>query len=247
MEIYGDAARSRAWAYLECHNCKIETIHTLVYASSQGDFVTMTDLETGIVEKSKVDAWLLWECAGCERLVVVEMKVNPDWFEDDSIEISHPGFSTARYPKMTYVSPRYFKKIPEKIDHLYKETIAAYNNELWVLCAAGLRSLLEGICDDKEKSKKHARLDDKIKSLAKLGIPANMIQNLHSFRFMGNKAVHELTAPEEEHLQLAIEIIEDILNYLYDLDYKLTLLSQRQRTGPNYVVAEEDQDLEESE
>lgn len=170
MEIYGDRARQTS-AWLECHNCKIETIHTLVYAASQGGFGSSTDLETGVVTKSMVDAWLVWQCDGCTSFVVVEMQVHPDWFEDDSIEISHPSFSTARYPKITYAIPRHFKKIPEKIDRLYKETIAAYNNELWVLCATGLRSLLEGICDDKEKSKKHARFGRQDKESREIGNP----------------------------------------------------------------------------
>lgn len=37
---------------------------------------------------------------------------------------------------------------------------------------------------------------------------------------MGNEALHRLTPPSRQDLRLAIEIIEDLLNFLYELDYK---------------------------
>ena len=43
---------------------------------------------------------------------------------------------------------------------------------------------------------------------------------------MGNEAAHELSAPEKDELRLAIEICEDLLNYLYDLNYKTSYLTE---------------------
>ena len=66
-------------------------------------------------------------------------------------------------------------------------------------------------------------------------LPENIVRNLHGFRFMGNRAAHELEAPFSGELQVAIDLIEDILNYLYDLDYKARLfggLSAAQRKNP---------------
>jgi len=58
-------------------------------------------------------------------------------------------------------------------------------------------------------------------------LPANIVQNLHGFRFMGNEALHELGAPDPKDLRLAIEVSEDLLNFLYELDYKASRLPKQ--------------------
>lgn len=58
-------------------------------------------------------------------------------------------------------------------------------------------------------------------------LPPNIVESLHSFRFMGNVAAHELQAPNREDLKLAIEVIEDLLNFLYELDYKAQQLKKQ--------------------
>ena len=57
-------------------------------------------------------------------------------------------------------------------------------------------------------------------------LPSNIVENLHGFRFIGNDAVHELESPTEFALTLALDVIEDILNFLYALDYKADLLEK---------------------
>jgi hypothetical protein len=44
---------------------------------------------------------------------------------------------------------------------------------------------------------------------------------------MGNIALHELVAPKKDDLKVAIEVSKDLLNFLYELDYKATSLSRR--------------------
>ena len=62
-------------------------------------------------------------------------------------------------------------------------------------------------------------------------LPTNIVTNIHSFRFIGNTAIHELTPPEKSALRLAIEIVEDLLNFLYELDYKARGLTRYRQTG----------------
>jgi hypothetical protein len=57
-------------------------------------------------------------------------------------------------------------------------------------------------------------------------LPANIVENLHGLRFIGNDAVHELESPNEFTLTVALDVVEDILNFLYALDYKVTLLEK---------------------
>lgn len=46
---------------------------------------------------------------------------------------------------------------------------------------------------------------------------------------MGNDAVHELAAPKPTELALAISVIEDLLNFLYELNYKASQLREMRR------------------
>src|SRR6266478_5787392 len=115
---------------------------------------------------------------------------------------------------------------------LYAEVISAHISELNVLWAVGLRGLIEGVCADKKIQGRN--LDERVEAM-KLLLPENIVKNLHGFRFMGNRAAHELEAPVSGELQVAIDLIEDILNYFYDLDYKARLfggLNAAQKGNP---------------
>ena len=57
---------------------------------------------------------------------------------------------------------------------------------------------------------------------------------LHALRFIGNEAVHELTAPPEDDLKAAIEIVEHTLENLYGLSAKgYSLLAKKQKKLSN--------------
>jgi len=112
---------------------------------------------------------------------------------------------------------------------IYREAITCYNEGAPILCTAGLRALLEGICQDKRI--KGRNLKAKIDGLNAILPNKNMIRNLHHFRFMGNDAVHELAPPKPEELVLAISVIEDLLNFDYEMDYKASRLRDLRRSN----------------
>lgn len=126
-------------------------------------------------------------------------------------------------PKINHVHEKYFIKLPVKLKKIYRETLQAFNEELYLLTAVGLRALIEGICSDKQIKGKN--LEEKINRMNSL-LPQNIVTNLHSFRFIGNDAVHELEPPDASDLRLAIGVSEDLLNFLYELDYKSSKLAQ---------------------
>jgi len=125
------------------------------------------------------------------------------------------------------LSPEPYSKLKPRLAAIYKEAITCYNCKAMILCASGLRAVLEGICQDK-KIKGH-NLKSKIDGLQPLLPNKNIIRNLHQFRFMGNEAVHELAAPKQAELALAIGVIEDLLNFLYEFDYKASRLRDLRR------------------
>jgi hypothetical protein len=112
---------------------------------------------------------------------------------------------------------RRFVKLPRTLVSIYEETIEAYNLDLRILCAGGLRSLIQGICRDQGVNT--GTVEQEIDGL-RTKVRDNIVDNLHGFRFLGNTALHELQRPERSDLRTAIEVAESLLNYLYDLDYK---------------------------
>jgi len=114
--------------------------------------------------------------------------------------------------------------LPERT---YQETIRTYNYGSLLLCTIGLRTLLEGVCDN--KSLPGSNLEEKIDNLKTLLPNGNITGYLHGFRFSGNEAAHELEALTQAEADSAITVMEDLLNYLYDLDYKASLMKHAQK------------------
>lgn len=130
------------------------------------------------------------------------------------------------YPPRTLglIQPKNFRKVERKLGTIYKEIIEAFNARSHILCAAGLRALLEGIC--KERGVRGRTLGEKIDSLDEW-VPTSVVKNLHGYRFLGNEALHRLDTPDAEDLALAIDVVEDVMNAIYELDYKSGRLMQR--------------------
>ena len=72
-------------------------------------------------------------------------------------------------------------------------------------------------------------------TLARLGAERlwNLLHTECSVRALGavtgNQAVHQLEAPNPNDARLAIEVMEDLLNFLYELDYKASRLRKSSR------------------
>jgi len=136
-------------------------------------------------------------------------------------------FEVEFYPPREFgnLTPKKFRSIPKQLQTIYAECVHAFNYGLHLSCAIGLRALLEGICVDKNIT--DWNLGAKIPKLNAL-LPQNIVDNLHGFAFLGNDAAHRLEAVDKETLQLAIEIAEDLLNVLYELDYKSRKLPKKE-------------------
>jgi len=201
-----------------CNRCKNETNHVLKGEHSRRFY----EKEHGQLMFWEEVADRLWICAGCEQ-GTLEHCYTMDGYVDES---GNQFYESTYYPKRTqqHIPQKRFMKIPKKLDKLYAETVEAYNNGLNILCAAGLRALIEGICVDKNIRGKN--LENKIDGLNSI-LPENIVKNLHSFRFIGNEAIHELSAPNKGDLLLAIEVSQDLMNFIYELDYKASQLKTK--------------------
>jgi len=200
------------------------------------------------VEKNVVEPDELWwedykyqiiQCDGCKDITFRRM------YSDAQIAQYADGddrWSETLYPLRTFHTrkAKNISHFPEKLRIIYLETIEAFNNKMFILCSAGLRALIEGICLDKHISGKEitrrpgkylTTLNHKIDALKAEGIltEGNRLA-LHELRFLGNEALHELNVPDLNDLIIAIDIIEHTLSSIYDLHMKTRRLKLSSET-----------------
>jgi len=216
-----------------CNSCNHRTWHKVVF--SQSFAISAYDSYGGDDYLGEVDTrWDLLQCLGCGS-VSVRMSLEPEKTDNPLVEF---------YPERTisHHFGKHYVHLPENLKHLYSEIVAAYNRGNLILCSAGLRALLEGICVDKgiyegpdEKGKNTKSLEGKINGLSSI-VPSGIVNNLHGLRFLGNQALHELEVPDKTDVKLAISVIEDIMNIIYDLDYRTQLLLKKTANKSNKKV-----------
>jgi hypothetical protein len=202
-----------------CNCCKVVTNHNLAHVRR---FDHRADEED---DRSEYGESRLWFCAGCDTCTFEEYstadfmhsQVGDGEYSQDYVSVYHPKRAIG------FRSFKVFQKLPLKLQRAYIETINCFNDKSHLLCAAGLRALIEGIC--KDKAIRGPDLESKIDHMTDV-LPEEIVKNLHGFRFIGNDAVHKLIFPAEIELSLAIEVVEDILNFLYALNYKASMLEQ---------------------
>lgn len=206
-----------------CNTCKIETNHELHALHKR--FNELVHSKDHIDEYTGFeDEWesRFWTCKGCDTGTLEVAYTNTGMLD---IKARFNVWESTFYPERErrHRPTKKFRQLNEKLTRIHQEMIESFNKDLRILCAIGLRSLLEGVCADKGVTGKN--LQKRIDGL-ETHLPTNIVENLHNFRFIGNEAAHELQAPSRSELELAIEVIEDLLNFLYELDYKARRLSE---------------------
>lgn len=209
-----------------CMQCQGETNH-IVRAEYEQSW--NTDESTGQSRHEIV------ECAGCNTVSYRSVTDGPDWYNNNTEEMEP---QVDLYPRRHANSRRakHFWNAPENLRTLYREVIDSYNADMPILCAGGLRALVEGIALDRgitggdlPKNPKNpatgtVRRDNpqgKIAGMAQKSLltPAHA-NTLHGHRFLGNEALHQLKKPGSASLDAAIDVIEHTMENVYELSEK---------------------------
>jgi hypothetical protein len=219
-----------------CNRCMGETKHGIVRYVLDGN------------NESETVWWRIVRCNGCESFSFLEVHEAVSEI-DGSIEVT----SASIFPPRLLRKPKYFVDAPANLDQVYRETIDAFNSNLLLFCAGGLRSLVEGICAAQgvadgpkpdlknggfQKNKegnviRGSNLECLIEGLAENGILTKALAKaLHEHRYLGNEALHELKAPEPDALVKAINILENVMEGLYSVEAQadeITKMRERSR------------------
>jgi hypothetical protein len=212
-----------------CNQCKSLTNHLLRARYSLPEEMTyeLTGVEVAEDELIgiHVHRYSMWSCAGCTEPTL-------EWergYEDSDSADNFQMFDYNYFPTRAKDSlqAKIFKKLNPEMTRLYREVITCFNGDCPVLCTIGLRALMEEVCRDKKITGKD--LYEKIEGLIEIVPNRNLIDALHAFRWAGNDAVHENIPLTRDEAHVAIEVMQDLLNFLYDLDYKATLMKYGSR------------------
>ncbi len=207
---------------IHCNRCGLLTNHILRGFYDHGGHYETESWDGYFGEKCH-----LYECAGCNAPTLF---VVTTYSED-------PGPSHEYWPPRNQETreAKRFHKLPEQLNKIYDETVDALNSGALVLCTIRMRTLLEGICNDKRLE--GDKLLHKIEGLRKFFPSGNIVKYLHGFRFSGNKAAHQMEALTKFEAKHALDVMEDLLGYLYDLDYKASRLKHaKKRTKKKRAV-----------
>jgi hypothetical protein len=189
-----------------CNLCKNDTWHDVVVNYRQ----EIEDAIWGYPQRN--DAEIL-QCCGCQ-LLSFRSVTYPFAFQDP---MDRP--EETLYPERCFKERerQYFSSMPIEINTLYDETITAHDKGLNLLSIVGLRALIEAIVVDKlEKARYGNSIESKIEALSNI-FGEEVINTLHEFKKMGNKAIHAQILPNPGDVHRALNVIEKIMVYFYGI------------------------------
>jgi hypothetical protein len=117
--------------------------------------------------------------------------------------------------KASFVPPQFWRRYC-----IYDEIIKSYNSGLTIACAIVIRALLEGICASKGITDDQVwGLEEKLKLLCQQKhVPTSIINALLGMKIIGDVAAHRLERPSQVELRSAIELIEILLDFMYEIE-----------------------------
>jgi hypothetical protein len=195
-----------------CNRCNTTTNHAIKCEHRVQDF--SEDFIDGALGKVLIGTYhyQIIECNGCESISFRSVDYFPDYMEFDK-EKEH--FFLGSKSIEAFYPERLKNMLPEKriaglpflLRKAYREVIDSYNYDQLILCAGGLRAIVEGICAHFNIEAKF--LKARIDKLGENGlIGKELAESLKIHKFLGDFALHRLEIPEKGELESAINLIE---------------------------------------
>ncbi len=163
-----------------------------------------------------LEKYIVLECLGCETVSFLKVYGDTDMVYHDDEGNQEYYFDNNIYPLFLEKGDELKHKsyLPESISGIYAETISAFKSNSFILTAGGLRAIIEALCNHLKIKKDN--LQNRIDLLHKKGhLTLSESKRLHSIRFLGNDALHEIEKPKKEHLYLLLELINHLLSNLF--------------------------------
>lgn len=205
---------------LPCRMCDIETNH-IVLKSVKNRW------SEEIAEVQGFENFEIVMCKGCDQMSFRSTAgCSEDYFFDEMegpIYPEHEQLFPSRIAGRKHLRDIYY--LPAEIQKIYTETHGALCSKFNVLSGAGVRILIESVC--KENNAKGNNLERRIDDLVTKGILTKQeALTLHSTRILGNRTVHEIIAPKDIELDVAMDIVENLIKTVYIIPKKAEKLKK---------------------
>jgi hypothetical protein len=169
-----------------------------------------------------VENYCIIECLGCNTISFLKIYGDTEMVAQNEQGEYDYFYNNNIYPYYLEIGNElnHSHYIPISIRAIYEETISAFKAGSFILTAGGLRAIIEAICN--HLNIKQENLADRIDLLHKQGyLTLSESKRLHSIRFLGNDALHEIEKPPKESLYILLEIVNHLLSNLFINDEKL--------------------------
>jgi len=203
---------------LACVKCDGETYHKVLHSVHIHE------------SDNEIDIWQDYEivcCQGCREisfrsnsLCSEDIDFDPDTGEQtlqEDVELYPNRIAGRKQVKDMYL-------LPTEVLNIYKETHGALCARLNILAGIGIRALVEAVC--REKKATAGNLEGKIDDLILKGVlTKEEADALHSTRILGNRSAHEIIAASDAELDIAIDIVENLIKTVYVIPQKAKRLN----------------------
>jgi len=202
-----------------CGRCDTKTNHKVLGS---------VELRWGNEDIQGMDDYEIIKCAGCDQISFRVGSSDSDTMdEDEKGEIIYPEkeeIYPSRLMGRSQLEDEYI--LPEKVRTIYKETHAALCTKLKVLAGVGIRALIEAVCA--QESAKGRNLEKKIDDLVRQGVLTKKSASvLHRTRLLGNQAAHEVKVATDVELDIAFDIVENLLETVYIIPLRAEKLLEK--------------------
>ncbi len=197
-----------------CSRCDTKTNH-IVCSSVQLNW----NFEEDDIQGS--DIYEIIRCSGCDAISFRLSSSNSEDYDIDEEGNFSYSSSEEIFPNriMGRTALKEIYLLPDKIRSIYKETHAALCTKLKVLAGVGIRALVEAVCS--EERAVGDNLEKKIDNLVLKGtLTASNSKVLHKTRILGNRVIHEVLAASDSELDVAFDIVENLLETVYIIPKK---------------------------
>jgi len=215
-----------------------------------------------ILEESKVDEsnddynpcityFYIIQCAGCEKYAFATKGLYEDnqYFNDFGEPDIKPVYNVyleahkeeERNSQLIHFEEKDFDNVPDSLLELYNQIVQVFRLDYQILCAVGLRTLVEGICKETSITEgpklrlesdwgqmfrkdgttpiRENKLECKINGMFEQSmITRTQAEALHKVRMLGNFATHEVDTPRRKANRQAIKVIQHIFENIYEIN-----------------------------
>ena len=190
-----------------CNDCHHETWHNVLFVKT-------------ITGSSEEISWStdygVLQCAGCDRICFKTESSDSESYDIDERGNWIPIINAENYPStnegLGEIENLY--EVPIEINKIYTETVKSITDGCYTLAGIGLRATIEAICNHENIQGRD--LNTRINKLVTNGfISKDDASKLHAIRFIGNDAAHEIKAPLNNQIIIALKIIQHLISTKY--------------------------------